>query len=108
MRFWARRERRKRYNHISALEADLAKAIESGNARLGFPSTNPYLGQGPVGSHATTPAPQVHFHINAIDAKDAANFFNEHGATIAAIVNSKAPLFSTGTGRMVRAMAFPP
>ncbi|MGH9735809.1 MAG: hypothetical protein ACRD8A_14610 [Candidatus Acidiferrales bacterium] len=34
MRFWASRERRKRYNHISALEADLAKAIESGNARI--------------------------------------------------------------------------
>ncbi|MGH9735806.1 MAG: hypothetical protein ACRD8A_14595 [Candidatus Acidiferrales bacterium] len=41
-------------------------------------------------------------------SKGVSNFFNEHGATIAAIVNSKSPLGATGTGRMVRSLAFPP
>lgn len=72
---------------------------------LGFPGTNPYVGQGPVGSHA---AP-VNFHITAIDAKGVAEFFQQHGEAINAIVTARSVGSSASRwGRSVRQSAFPP
>ncbi|MGH9735808.1 MAG: hypothetical protein ACRD8A_14605 [Candidatus Acidiferrales bacterium] len=77
----------------------------TGQPFLGFPSTNPYLGQGPVGSHATTPAPTVQVHLNLpgyIDGASAVEALGPVAHTIAQLVSTKISSSSSGLGSAIR------
>jgi hypothetical protein len=74
---------------------------------LGNPSTNPYVGQGPVGVHATgsNVAPQIHFHIpGLIDTSQVAATLAPHITTIAQMVNKQASNSASGMGSRVRGL----
>jgi hypothetical protein len=74
---------------------------------LGNPSTNPYVGQGPVGVHATggNVAPQIHLHIpGLIDASQVAATLAPHLTTLAQMVNSQASNSASGMGSRVRSL----
>jgi hypothetical protein len=78
---------------------------------LGNPSTNPYVGQGPVGVHATgsNVAPQIHLHIpGLIDASQVAATLAPHITTITQLVNSQASNSASGMGSRVRQLAYLP
>lgn len=63
----------------------------------GFPSTDPYAGQGNIGRYKGTGTPNVHFNITAIDSKGVADFVTEHGSSIARMLNSSTP-YSSSSG----------
>jgi hypothetical protein len=74
---------------------------------LGNPATNPYIGQGPVGVHATgsNVAPQIHFHIpGLIDTSQVAATLAPHITTIAQMVNKQASNSASGMGSRVRGL----
>jgi hypothetical protein len=77
---------------------------------LGNPSTNPYIGQGPVGSHAT-PQPTVAVHVNLpgyIDAQGASAALTPHATLIAQIVSKQLSNSSSGFSSSVRNAAYLP
>jgi hypothetical protein len=78
---------------------------------LGNPSTNPYVGQGPVGVHATgsSVAPQIHLHIpGLIDANQVASTLAPHLTSIAQMLNKQASNSASGMGSRVRQLAYLP
>jgi hypothetical protein len=79
---------------------------------LGNPAVNPYTGQGPVGVHAnptSTAAPVIHLHIpGLIDASQVVATLQPHITSIARMVNSQASNSSSGSGSMVRRLAYLP
>jgi hypothetical protein len=75
---------------------------------LGNPSTNPYVGQGPVGVHASgsAAAPQIHLHIpGLIDTSQLAATLAPHITTITQMVTRQASNSSSGLGSRVRSLA---
>lgn len=72
------------YSQYLALQ-NQQNTLNSNQPFLGFPGTNPYVGQGPVGNKA---AP-VNFHVTAIDAKGVSDFFTQHADSISAIITSR-------------------
>jgi hypothetical protein len=76
---------------------------------LGFPKTDPFIGQGPLGHKAAGAAPtSVTFNIHAIDAQGVRDFLHRNGEAIAQVVGSKVTSSSSGFGYNVRRAAFPP
>src|SRR3984957_6347974 len=78
---------------------------------LGNPSTNPFVGQGPVGSKATTPPPTVQVHVNLpgfVDATSAAAAFTPHAQLLSQIITKTISSSSSGFGNNVRRAAFLP
>jgi len=78
----------------------------------GFPTINPYTGQGPLGnlpSKNLVPPVEVHFHLpGLIDPQSAGPIFEAHGAKLAEIVNNQYHSSSSGFGTRVRgAVALP-
>ena len=74
---------------------------------LGSPSTNPYVGQGPVGVHATgsNVAPQIHLHIpGLIDASQVAATLQPHLTSIAQMLNRQSSNSASGMGSRVRGL----
>jgi hypothetical protein len=74
---------------------------------LGNPSTNPYVGQGPVGVHATgsSVAPQIHLHIpGLIDANQVAETLQPHLTSIAQMLNRQSSNSASGMGSRVRGL----
>ena len=74
---------------------------------LGNPSTNPYVGQGPVGVHATgsSVAPQIHLHIpGLIDANQVAATLQPHLTSIAQMLNRQSSNSASGMGSRVRGL----
>jgi hypothetical protein len=74
---------------------------------LGNPSTNPYVGQGPVGVHATgsNVAPQIHLHIpGLIDASQVAATLQPHLTSIAQMLNRQSSNSASGMGSRVRGL----
>jgi hypothetical protein len=77
---------------------------------LGNPSTNPYVGQGPVGVHATS-SPNVNVTIalpGLIDANQIASTLAPHITSIAQMVSKQVANSSSGFASNVRRAAFPP
>jgi hypothetical protein len=77
---------------------------------LGFPGTDPFIGQGPVGRRHGSPTPVTHITIQAMDSQSFNDFINRNGNNHA-IARAVAPLgglSSTGQGSSVRRMAFLP
>jgi|HubBroStandDraft_6_1064221.scaffolds.fasta_scaffold00211_22 hypothetical protein len=77
---------------------------------LGNPSTNPYVGQGPVGSHATS-SPNVNVTLalpGLIDANQIASTLAPHITSIAQMVSKQVANSSSGFASNVRRAAFPP
>ena len=94
-------------------QIDLAKeqmGLLSNQPFLGFPTTDPFVGQGNIGKYkGTGAAPNVNIHVSAIDAAGVADFFTTHGDNISRILNSRSPYSSSsGMGSSVRRLAFPP
>ena len=94
-------------------QIDLAKeqmGLLSNQPFLGFPTTDPFVGQGNIGKYkGTGAAPNVNIHVNTIDAAGVADFFTTHGDNISRILNSRSPYSSSsGMGSSVRRLAFPP
>jgi hypothetical protein len=78
---------------------------------LGNPSTNPYVGQGPLGYHATgsNVAPQIHFHIpGLIDAGQVAATLAPHITTISQMINQQASNSASGMSSRVRSLVYLP
>ena len=78
---------------------------------LGNPSTNPYVGQGPVGVHANpnSLAPQIHLHIpGLIDASQVAATLQPHLTSIAQMLNRQGSNSASGMGSRVRQLAYLP
>jgi hypothetical protein len=78
---------------------------------LGNPSQNPYIGQGPVGVHATTPAPAVQIHVNLpgfVDASSAAAAFTPHAQLLTRLISAQLSSSSSGFGNNVRRAAYLP
>jgi hypothetical protein len=78
---------------------------------LGNPSTNPYVGQGPVGVHASgsSAAPQIHLHIpGLIDAGQVASTLQPHLTSIAQMLNRQSSNSASGMGSRVRSLAYLP
>jgi hypothetical protein len=78
---------------------------------LGNPSTNPYVGQGPVGVHTSNPQPTVAVHVNLpgyIDAQGASAALTPHAALIAQIVSKQLTNSSSGFASSARRAVFPP
>jgi hypothetical protein len=76
---------------------------------LGFPGTDPFVGQGPVGRRHGSPTPTVNFHIQAIDAQGVSDFVNRNAEIISRAVTSRSVSSSaSGWGSSVRRAAFPP
>jgi len=78
---------------------------------LGNPSTNPYVGQGPVGNRASTPQPSVAIHVNLpgyIDAQGASAALTPHATLIAQIVAKQLTNSSSGFANSARRAVFPP
>jgi hypothetical protein len=72
---------------------------------LGNPSTNPYVGQGPVGVHAASPQPTVAVHVNLpgyIDAQGASAALMPHATLIAQIVSKQLSNSSSGFSSAAR------
>jgi hypothetical protein len=78
---------------------------------LGNPSTNPYIGQGPVGVHANANslAPQIHIHIpNLVDSSQLASTLAPHVTSIAQMVSKQLSNSASGFGSSVRRAAYLP
>jgi hypothetical protein len=77
---------------------------------LGFPTTNPYVGQGPLGSKTST-APSVSVNLNLpglMDSSMATAVFTQHAQTIAQLVGKQVTQSSSGFVSRVRsAVALP-
>jgi hypothetical protein len=77
---------------------------------LGNPSTNPYVGQGPVGVHATS-SPNVNVTVaipGLVDANQIASTLAPHITSIAQMVSKQVTNSSSGFASNVRRAAFPP
>jgi hypothetical protein len=75
---------------------------------LGNPATNPYVGQGPVGVHASgnNLAPQIHVYVpNLIDTSQLAATLKPHLTSIAQMINNQASNSASGMGSRVRSLA---
>jgi hypothetical protein len=78
---------------------------------LGNPSANPYVGQGPVGVHASNLQPTVAVHVNLpgyIDAQGASAALTPHATLIAQIVSKQLTNSSSGFASSARRAVFPP
>lgn len=78
---------------------------------LGNPSTNPYVGQGPVGVHASGAASEIHVHLaipGIVDANSVASTLAPHAATIAQLVSKQLSNSSSGFGNYARRAVFLP
>ncbi len=66
---------------------------------LGFPTTDPFVGQGPVGKRLGTQSGSQtnNFTIHAMDSEDVNNFFTRHGDHISRLLNSNSP-YSSSSG----------
>ena len=81
-------------------QIDLARSqlgILSNQPFGGFPTNDPFVGQGNIGRYKGTGTPNVNFNITAIDQKGVADFVTEHGSTIARMLNSSTP-YSSSSG----------
>ncbi len=81
-------------------QIDLARSqigILSNQPFGGFPTNDPFVGQGNIGRYKGTGTPNVHFNITAIDSKGVADFITEHGSNIARMLNSSSP-YSSASG----------
>jgi hypothetical protein len=77
---------------------------------LGNPSTNPYVGQGPVGVHATS-SPNVNVTVaipGLVDANQIASTLAPHITSLAQMVSKQVTNSSSGFASSVRRAAFPP
>jgi len=77
---------------------------------LGNPSTNPYVGQGPVGSHATS-SPTVNMTValpGFIDAAGATNALAPHIATLTQMISRQLSNSSSGFSSSTRRAVFLP
>jgi hypothetical protein len=77
---------------------------------LGNPSQNPYVGQGPVGVHATS-SPNVNVTVaipGLVDANQIASTLAPHITSIAQMVSKQVTNSSSGFGSNVRRAAFLP
>ena len=87
-------------------QIDLARSqlgILSNQPFGGFPTNDPFVGQGNIGRYKGTGTPNVNFNITAIDSKGVADFVTEHGSTIARMLNSSTPYSSSsGFGNAAR------
>jgi hypothetical protein len=96
-------------NQILQLQSEQA-GLDSNQPFLGFPNTNPYVGQGPLG-YKTGTSPNVTVNLNLpgmMDASMATAVFTTHAQTIAQLVGSQVRQSSSGFGRNVRsAVALP-
>ena len=78
---------------------------------LGNPSTNPYVGQGPLGYHASNVAPEIHLHLaipGLIDASQVAATLQPHLTSIAQMLNRQSSNSASGMGARVRQLAYLP
>lgn len=78
---------------------------------LGNPSTNPYIGQGPVGRHASTPPPVVNMTValpGFIDAAGATNALAPHIATLTQMISRQLSNSSSGFSSSTRRAVFLP
>ena len=87
-------------------QIDLARSqlgILSNQPFGGFPTNDPFVGQGNIGRYKGTGTPNVNFNITAIDSKGVADFVTEHGSNIARMLNSSTPYSSSsGFGNAAR------
>lgn len=94
---------------IQQLQSEQA-GLNTNQPFLGFPTTNPYVGQGPLGSKTST-VPNVSVNLNLpglMDPTMASAVFTQHAQTIAQLVGSQVRQSSSGFGRNVRsAVALP-
>ena len=78
----------------------------------GFPTINPYTGQGPLaGLPSRNKVGEVHVHFELpglIDASSAGPIFEAHGAKLAQIVSNQYHSSSSGFGTRVRGAIDPP
>jgi hypothetical protein len=77
-----------------------------GQPFLGFPATNPFTGQGPVGSKHGSSVPNIQVHLNlpgVIDAGSIASSIQPHLGKLAALVGAQINSSATGLGRNIRA-----
>jgi hypothetical protein len=76
-----------------------------GQPFLGFPTVNPFTGQGPVGDRRGSSTPNVQVHLNlpgVIDAGSIANSISPHLTKLAALVSTQLYGSASGFGRNVR------
>lgn len=81
-----------------------------GQPFLGLPSTNPFVGQGPIGRFgSSTPNISVNFNLPGLMDQSAANaVFTQHAPMIARLVGAQLPSSASGFGHSVRsAVALP-
>jgi len=98
------------YGPLSKLQQQKLAAEEGGfipgQPFGGLPSTNPFIGQGPVTSKkdSTTPNVNVQFNLPGLMDQNAATaVFQQHGTLIAGIVGNAISSTNSGFGRNVRA-----
>ena len=93
-------------------QIDLAKeqmGLLSNQPFLGFPTTDPFVGQGPVGRNARGAAPQVtNVTIHAMDSQSFADFAANNAHIFARVASSQSSFSSSGWGFRVRGAANPP
>jgi hypothetical protein len=78
---------------------------------LGNPSTNPYVGQGPVGNRASTPPPVVNMTValpGFIDAQGATAALAPHVAKLTQMISKELSNSSSGFGNSTRRAVFLP
>ena len=79
--------------------------LNTGQPFLGFPGTNPYVGQGPLAGAARTAPPAMHFHFELpgyLDASSAEAALTPIASKVAAIVSRQVYTSGAGFGSSAR------